>query len=94
MNVISRDPEPGTVPDLDIRTIQEVDSWARFLHCTRGELLAGLAAVGANYEALRAAIARNRQISQPSRKVLAFSRDPLDSMDAGFGARIGGTRHA
>ncbi|HEY7903893.1 MAG: hypothetical protein ACHP7B_03175 [Burkholderiales bacterium] len=78
-----------TAPELDIRTIQEVDAWAGYLHCTRGELLAGLAAAGSNYEHLQAAIARNRQHAQPARKVLGFSRDPVESPNAGgVGARF------
>ncbi len=96
MEVTTINEDAPAAPQLDIRTIQEVDAWAHFLDCTRGELLAGLAAGGGNYDELQAAIARNRQSTQPARKVLAFSRDPVESSgSSGVGARFShaGARH-
>lgn len=96
MELFHLSPTPAAAPDLDIRTIQEVDAWARYLNCTRGELLAGLATAGGNFENLQAAILRNRQSVSHSRKVLGFSRDPVESAGSpAVGARFGhaGARH-
>jgi hypothetical protein len=96
MDVTTLNADASAAPELDIRTIQDVDAWARYLHCTRSELLAGLASAGSNYDALQTAIARNRRHSTQSRKVLGFSRDPVESSGSTrVGARFShaGARH-
>jgi hypothetical protein len=64
----------GQAPKVEVHTAQDADTWAHRLHCSRAELLAGLAEVGNDVEVLAATIARRRQSAPRSRTVLGFSR--------------------
>jgi hypothetical protein len=63
----------GRFPSVEVRTVQEVDAWAHRLDCSRAEIVAGLAEVGGDYEALATIIARRRKAPSRTRTVLGFA---------------------